>query len=234
MLATAFAPEVMPRKIEKLHRASRPAMLDEVMQESTVRTFENKEHIFRQGDPVTNVYRVDVGHVCIYKMTADGRRQVIDFAYPGDMIGLGAIGEHTANAVATSRTRAHCLPVSELRQVMRDDASLGIRIYEAMAEELSAARELLFTVTQRTASERVASFLIALARRQARGGGDASEFVLPMTRSDIADFLGLTIETVSRTFTKLRNEGLIRLEHSVLVRIIDKPGLEALAEGEGS
>ncbi len=195
------------------------------------RTFEAKEHVFREGDAVTHVYQVEAGHVCIYKMLSDGRRQVIDFAYPGDFIGLGAMHEHGCNAQATSRARIRLMPVVTLRQVMRDDALLGMKLYEAISRELLAARELLMTVSQRTAMERVASFLVALSRRNARRGEDPREFVLPMTRNDIADFLGLTIETVSRTFTKLRAEGLIDLAQSVLVTIVDPASLEEFAEG---
>lgn len=234
MLATAYTAETETNVADTAHLYGGASGVDPLVQrlvDGPVRTFEAKEHIFRDGDAVTHVYQVEIGHVCIYKMMSDGRRQVIDFAYPGDLIALGAIGEHTANAVATTRTRVHCLPVASIRQVMRQDARLGFKLYEAMSRELMAARELLFTVTQRTATERVASFLLALSRRNERHGEVASEFVLPMTRSDIADFLGLTIETVSRTFTKLRSEGVIELAQSVLVTIRDHNALARLAEG---
>lgn len=234
MLATAFTAETETALADTTHFHGASQATDPFLQrlvDGPVRTYEAKEHIFRDGDAVTHVYQVEIGHVCIYKMMSDGRRQVIDFAYPGDIIALGAIGEHTANAIATTRTRVHCLPVAAIRQIMKQDARLGFELYEAMSRELMAARELLFTVTQRTATERVASFLLALARRNERRGEEASEFVLPMTRSDIADFLGLTIETVSRTFTKLRAEGVIELAQSVLVTITDPAALVRHAEG---
>jgi len=197
-----------------------------------VKAFEAKEHIFRDGDAATHVYRIEIGHVCIYRMLPDGRRQVIDFAYPGDIIGLGAVGEHAASAQATSRTTVRCLAVAGLGDVIRRDPALGLTLYEAVSHELLAAREQLFTVTQRTASERLAAFLLALSRRNARKGVDASEIVLPMTRADIADFLGLTIETVSRMFTRFRSDGLIDIEQCILVTIVDPAGL-AEAAGEG-
>ena len=193
-------------------------------------TFEGKEHIFREGDKAHQVYMVEAGHVCIYKMLSDGRRQVIDFAYPGDVIGLACLDEHASNAQAMSRTRVRSVPMCALQQVARDDARLGFKLYEAVSRELRAARELLFTVSQRTATERVASFLLALSQRNARNNEDPLEYVLPMTRSDIADYLGLTIETVSRTFTKLRVEGIIELSQSVLVTIKDLDALEAQAD----
>ena len=198
-----------------------------------IRCFEAKDHIYREGDAATHVYRVEIGHVCIYRMLPDGRRQVVDFAYPGDFIGLGAMGEHAACAQATSRTSVRCLPVASLRDLIRNDARVGLKLYEAVSVELLAARELLFTVSQRTATERLAGFLLALSRRNRRRGEAAEDIVLPMTRADIADFLGLTIETVSRTFTKFRNDGLIDLEQCILVTISDPAGLAAAA-GEDS
>ncbi len=197
----------------------------------TVRTFNAKEHIYCEGDPATHVYRVEAGHVCIYRILPDGRRQVVDFAYAGDFVGLGAIGEHAAGAQATTKTRVRCLPVQALHDIIRLDARVGLKLYEAVSHELLAARDLLFTVSQRTATERLAGFLIALSHRNARRGEDARDIVLPMTRADIADFLGLTIETVSRTFTKFRIEGLIDLEQCVLVTIKDAEALTELAGG---
>ena len=234
MLTTAYTAETETVLAVYGLAPSRPKPVDflaQCLSDGVVRTIEGKEHLFREGDIVSHVYQVEVGHVCIFKMMSDGRRQVIDFAYPGDTIALGAIGEHSADAMATTRTLVRCLPITALRQVMKSDARLGIKLYEAMSRELLAARELLFTVTQRTATERVAAFLIALSRRNERNGQDADEFVLPMTRNDIADFLGLTIETVSRTFTKLRINGLIDLAQSVLVTILDHEALAGLAEG---
>lgn len=234
MLATAFASDETYETEHADHADRRPVKTDILagkLVNGQVRVIEAKEHIFREGDAVAHVYMVEIGHVCIYRTLADGRRQVVDFAYPGDLIGLGAMAEHTNNAQATTRTRVRCMPVSVLQQAVREDGQLGLKLYEAMSRELIASRELLFTVSQRTAGERVASFLIALSRRNERNGECPTEFVLPMTRSDIADFLGLTIETVSRTFTKLRTDGVIDLAQSVLVTIVDLEALKALADG---
>jgi CRP/FNR family transcriptional regulator len=161
----------------------------------------------------------------------DGRRQVVDFAYPGDVIGLGALGEHGQSAQAMERTIIRAMPLSTLREHAQSDSRLGLKLYEALSRELMAARELLFTVSQRTAAERVAAFLVALSRRNLERGEAATEIVLPMTRMDIADFLGLTIETVSRTLTKLRMEGIIDLEQCILVIIRKPEALAQLAQG---
>jgi CRP/FNR family transcriptional regulator len=112
------------------------------------------------------------------------------------------------------------------------DPALGFKLYEALARGLAATRDLMLTTGQRSATERVVSFLLAFSRRNERNGQDPSEFELPMTRSDIGDFLGLTIETVSRTFTKLKTLGLIELPQSNRVKLVDIHELEGLADGE--
>ncbi len=208
-------------------------LLGERVGRGTIRTLEAKEHLFCEGDVATHVYRVEVGHICIYRMMSDGRRQVVDFAYPGDMIGLGALGDHSESAQAMERTVVRAMPVATLRELAQSDTRLGLKLYEALSRELMAARELLFTVSQRTAAERVAAFLLALCRRSERRGETPNEIVLPMTRMDIADFLGLTIETVSRTLTKLRHDGVIDLEQCILVTILKPEALARLAQGGG-
>lgn len=202
------------------------------MMDAQTRIVERKGHLFCEGDDATHVYQVEAGHVCIYRQLADGRRQIIDFAFPGDFIGLGVIGQHANNAQATERTRLRCLPASELRAIVRDNPKLGLELYEAMASELSEAHELLVSVCQRSAQERVAGFLLTLSRRNARRGEDASCIVLPMTRSDIADYLGLTIETVSRTLSKMRKSGLIEIEQCIIITINDAEALVDIADGE--
>lgn len=240
MLATAFANEMAPPdsiNVRATTRSSAAARSDAIGLASRLpigatRLIEAKEHLFREGDRACSVYLVEAGHMCIYRMMPDGRRQVIDFAYPGDVIGLGALGHHAANAQATVKTRLRCIPVATLHEFASRDSSLGRRLYEALSRELLAAREHLFTVSQCTAAERLASFLLALSRRNERRGEDAVQIVLPMTRIDIADFLGLTIETVSRTFTRFKSEGLIDVEHCILVTIRNPQALAEAAGGE--
>jgi CRP/FNR family transcriptional regulator, anaerobic regulatory protein len=155
----------------------------------------------------------------------------VGFAYPGDLIGLGAQSEHLM-AQAIKPTRLRCLPLSSLRQSGIKDPTLGFRLYEALGRELAATRDLMLTTGQRSATERVVGFLLAFFRRNQHNGQDPTSVELPMTRSDIGDFLGLTIETVSRTFTKLKILGLIELPHSNHVLLLDVEELESHAKGE--
>ncbi len=206
-----------------------PSGLEQRLAQSSLRRVEAKEFVFAEGDPTTHIFQVETGAVALYKVLCDGRRQVVGFAYPGDLIGLGAASEHVMNAQAIKPTRLRCLPVAVLNQLARQDPRLGFKLYETVARELAATRDLLLPTGQRSATERVISFLLAFARRNERGGKDPCVLDLPMTRADIADFLGLTIETVSRTFTKLRGMGLIELPQSSTVRIRNLNELQGLA-----
>ena len=233
MLATVHGPIEMAQQRRSAANPARIHDLSHSLPEGKIRVVAAKEHVFREGDPATNVYCVDAGHVCIYRVLSDGRRQIVNFAYPGDFIGLGAIREHSASAQAGAKTRLRSFAVASLRESARHDTNLGLSLYAAVSEELVAAHDLLMTVSHRSAGERLAAFLLALSRRNGRRGEHEREIVLPMTRTDIADFLGLTIETVSRTFTKFRHEGLIDLEQCILVTICDLDAL-AMAAGNGA
>ncbi len=208
------------------------AGFEQTLANGTLKRVEAKELLFAEGDIVSHVYRVETGAVALFKVLADGRRQIVGFAYPGDLIGLGAEGEHAMNAQAIKPTRLRCLPMAGLHRSVAQDPALGFKLYQALARELASARDLMLTTGQRNATERVVSFLLAFSRRSERNEQDPSAFELPMTRADIADFLGLTIETVSRTFTKLRIMGLIELAQSNQVKLTDMDGLESLAEGD--
>lgn len=205
--------------------------LDEQFSRAPVRALDAKEHAFAEGDIRAHLFRVESGAICLYRVMPDGRRQVLGFAYPGDLVGFGSLSEYQFNAQATKRTRLRLLAWSTVQHTARQDAALGLRLYEAISNELAAAHDLLLTTGQRSAAERVAAFLLAMSRRAERCGQDATVIDLPMTRADIGDFLGLTIETVSRTFTKLRQQGIIDLAQSARVHLVNIVALEGLAEG---
>lgn len=202
--------------------------------QASLRRVEAKELLFAEGDAVSYLYRVETGAIALYKLLVDGRRQIMGFAYPGDLIGLGIEREHVMNAQAVKPTRLRCLPAASLRQAAARDPTLALKLYEALAGELATTRDLLLTTGQRSAIERVAGFLLALSRRNGRNGFDPTRFELPMTRTDIGDFLGLTIETVSRSFTKLKLLGLLELPQCSQVQLRDIDRLESVADGRQS
>ena len=206
--------------------------VDQRLRRAAPRVLQAREHVFFEGDAKDHVYLVEKGTVCLYKTLSDGRRQIVDFAYPGDLIGLGAPGDHVFSAQALTLTRLRCLPAGLLHEMARQDPQVGMQLYRVLSDQLLAARDLLLTVGQRNATERLGALLLALSRRNERYDADPARIALPMTRADIADFLSLTIETVSRTFTKLRHAEIIDLAQSSLVIIRDPKALEQLAAGE--
>jgi CRP-like cAMP-binding protein len=235
---TMLAPAPLTATLARISPSSATAMLhpslgalDDRLAAGAVKKLSPKEHLFLEGDAKTHVYRVEAGTVLIYKILPDSKRQVIDIAFPGDHIGLGSIGPHAFNAQATEPVRVRCLSMSGLHQLAAQDPGLAFKLYEAVAQELDAARNHLLTIGYRDACGRVSSFLLALAKRNERRGHDASEFVLPMRRADIGDFLGLTIETVSRTFSKLKGDRIIDLDQGGYVQILDHDALERIALG---
>jgi CRP/FNR family transcriptional regulator len=118
-----------------------------------------------------------------------------------------------------------------LLKAAQRDAKVALGLYEALSRELVATREHVLCVGQRGASERLATFFVILSRRNEQRGNDPQTITLPMTRADIADFLGLTIETVSRTFSKLSRHGLIQIDQITTIRLRNTGKLQRLAEG---
>jgi CRP-like cAMP-binding protein len=209
----------------------RPSTLAGYMDGAPLRGVEAKDHLFTEGETKTHVYQVVTGAVCLYKVLPDGRRQVIDFAYGGDLIGLGLGPVEACNAQATVATRVRCLPVSSLRTILRNEPAIAVKICEALTQELTAIRDHLVCVVQRSATERLVTFLLALSQRNRAKDRDPGIIELPMTRADIGDFLGLTIETVSRTFSKLKASGVLEIDQGTTIRLRDIAELRALADG---
>lgn len=232
MLAMTLSPEIDARRPHFDTAAETEGALDNRIRRTAPKVVHEREHVFFEGDPIDHIYQVEKGTVCLYKTLLDGRRQIIDFAYPGDFIGLGAGDDHVFSAQAITATRLRCLPANALHEVAWRNPDIGMQLYRALSDQLRAARGLLLTVGQRTATERLAMLLLALSQRNKRDGTDGARIALPMTRADIADFLSLTVETVSRTFTKLRQSKIIDLAQSSLVVIRDYHALEQLAAGD--
>ena len=190
-----------------------------------------KGYLFREGDEKLHVYKVTSGGICLYRISTDGRRQVIDFAFEGDIVGLGFALTEGCNAQAIAPTGLKCVPIAFLLSAARQDCGVALRLFEAISRELVATREHLQCVGKRGATERLAIFLVLLSRRNLARGEDPLSIELPMTRADIADFLGLTIETVSRSFTKLKCQGKIDIDRNTTIHLRDPIGLAEMAEG---
>lgn len=197
--------------------------------DGSIRRFGAKQHIFFEGDDRDNIYEVVEGVVCVYAILADGRRQVISFCYPGSLLGFGYADSYLHNAEALSATTLRCYSAGALENLATERPDLSQSLLSFMIAELSAARDQLLTLGRKSAPEKIASFLLDLSQHNLELGENPAVLQLPMTRSDIGDYLGLTIETVSRNFTKLRSQGVIDLHQSTTVIILDMDRLEDIA-----
>lgn len=187
--------------------------------------------LFHEGDPNPYVFNVVEGAVKLYRLLPDGRRQITGFLFQGDFLGLG--GRSTANFTAEALTplQACRFRRADFDQLLNAMPALEHRLVSLAGDELMAAQEQIVLLGRKTAKERLASFLIRLSERQQLLGGSEGQVHLPMTRLDIADYLGLTIETVSRVITQLKTSGLIRLLPGNDIALPDIEALRALGDG---
>jgi CRP/FNR family transcriptional regulator, anaerobic regulatory protein len=190
-----------------------------------------REMLVAEGDDAQSAYNVISGGLKLYKMLADGRTQMVGFLLPGDFLGLPRRGTYAYSADTLGATELCQFPRAKLAQVLEKHKALQERILTAATDDLAAAQEHMLLLGRKNAMERVCSFLHSLSRRTKRSSGETDPLDIPLHRDEIADYLGLTIETVSRSFTQLRADGLIRLEKAQVVWVVDRPGLEALAGG---
>ncbi len=190
--------------------------------------FAAKTLVFAQGDAANRVFSLSEGVVRIYKLLPDGRRQVVGFALPGDFLGLTLHEAHALTAEAIEPSVCCAFPRTALRQLIDGNISALRRMNQLVSVELCAAHERMMMLGRYTAEEKMAGFLLTWRERQRARGRGAKTVPLPMSRRDIADFLGLTIETVSRTFTRLERSGLIEIV-SGGVRILDEARAAQLA-----
>jgi CRP/FNR family transcriptional regulator len=186
----------------------------------------------RAGEPRTYVYTVTEGALRLVRTLADGRRQVSGFVLPGDYVGLSGSDHHRYDIEAIADSRVCRVPVTQMRDVRLRHPHLERKLLQRACQELDAAQDNALALARLQPPERLADFLLRLAAREAQLGQVGNRVSLPMGRSDIADHLGLTMETVSRTFTKLRQQGLIALPHLNVVEILDFAGLQKLASDD--
>ena len=194
-------------------------------------SFERGETIMFEDDTAESCFRIASGVVVVYKLLVDGRRQIIDFLVAGDFLGLGSGSHYDFSADAVNDVVTTRYPRRLIEMASRSNAVLACWLLESVSRSLNAAHSQIVLLGSKNALERVASFLLLFAVRQQRHGATDAPLQLPMRRKDIADHLGLTIETVSRTFTQLRNAGAIELHHHDEVVFRDRVALELLAEG---
>jgi CRP/FNR family transcriptional regulator, nitrogen fixation regulation protein len=173
-----------------------------------VRSFQRDQEIYAEGDAANYCYRVITGAMRLVKLLEDGRRQIIEFLLPGDHIGFDLLPEHEFSAEAVTDTTLKSYSRRRVEQLAEQNPGVARWLRDQTARDLRRAQTRIVSLGRKSAAERIAGFLVEMAERT-RGMGNALN--LPMARTDIADHLGLTVETVCRTLSRLKHTNAIAI-----------------------
>lgn len=210
-----------------------PAELAELDRTKFYREYAPGQEIVGEGEVTGTLGSVVTGVVALHKSLEDGRRQIVGLLFPSDFIGRPLRPVAPYEAIAVTNVRMCLFRRSQFEEILSRNPNLERRLLEMMLDELDAAREWMLLLGRKSAREKVASFVMILARRAAetekRSVRDRTEFAIPLSREAIAEYLGLTIETVSRQLTALRKDGVIELHGARSVSVEDYAALASLA-----
>jgi CRP/FNR family transcriptional regulator len=198
---------------------------------AVTKIFESGSTLFAADEPATMVGTVVQGTIKCFKLLADGRQQIVGFLFPGDFVGSPTQETTHGFAEALTKVEICVFPFPAIQRLIREMPNLERRLLTLANEDLDLAREWMLLLGRKTAQERLATFLLLLAQKAKARGIAEGPIDLPMNRSEIADYLGLSLETVSRQFTKLKSSGHIRIEHNNEITIRNLSGLTEIAEG---
>lgn len=204
--------------------------LDSIVQRG--RPLRKGEHIYRQHDAFSSVYAVRSGALKAYSVDDAGSEQVTGFYFPGEIIGLDGISQsrHASSAVALETSAICEIPFDRLGELSARIPSLQRHFFQLMSQEIADDQQLIAMLGKHSAEQRVAALLLGISARNARRQLSASALRLPMSRADIGNYLGLTVETVSRVFTRLQGSGVLRVDNKEIA-ILASDRLRAVAEG---
>jgi len=198
---------------------------------AVTKVYEPGATLFAADEPATMVGTVVSGTIKCFKLLADGRQQIVGFLFPGDFVGSPTQETNHGFAEALTRVELCLFPFSAIQRLIREMPNLERRLLTLANDDLDLAQEWMLLLGRKTARERLATFLLLLAQKAKARGIAEGPIDLPMNRSEIADYLGLSLETVSRQFSKLKSSGHIRIEHNSEVTIRNLGGLTGIAEG---
>ena len=203
-------------------------LLEEIIDRG--RPLHRGDHIFRAGDTFDAVYAVRSGTVKSYSVTSAGEEQIIGFHMPGEIFGLGGLssGQHPSGALALETSAVCRIPFDDIEPLSRRIPSLQRHLFNLMSREIQEDQQLMLLLSKKTAEERIASLLLSLSSRLRRRGLSGSRFRLPMSRSDMGNYLGLVVETVSRVLTRMQQNEILRVQGRE-VEILAPDTLAALA-----
>ncbi|NNJ73904.1 MAG: helix-turn-helix domain-containing protein [Anderseniella sp.] len=189
-------------------------------------TLHANQTLFHDGDDANFLYEVLEGTLMVFSILPDGRRQIFDFYHAGDIVGLSHNGAHYSNCVAIAPTKVRCIPQNALARVASENPEIAIKLFNFAADHVFGLQSHFIMLGRKSATEKVASFLLDLVHRVADEDAICARVELPMKRAEIADYLGMTIETVSRNISKLRSAGIIELPEQGVVIVPDVSRLE--------
>jgi len=202
-------------------RCLKDEQLKEFSEISTNRKFKNKVNIFLQQDEAKNLYNITEGNVKIYQLMDDGRIQIIGFLYPGDFFGSFKKGKYNYCAEAIGDSKVCIFEKKKLDSYMENNISLARELLNQTSQELTLAQDRMKVLGKFDATEKLSKFIFNITEQRKRIGWQNNPISLPMTRQDIADYLGLTIETVSREISKLKTSNIIKIISSKQIFIND-------------
>ncbi|WP_112501691.1 transcriptional regulator FnrN [Agrobacterium sp. lyk4-40-TYG-31] len=206
-----------------------PDQLVELSRHSSRKKIELGHELLGQGEVVPYYANILKGVVKLSKMMSDGRQQIVGLQFAPDFLGRPFVAESNMTAEAATDVEICLFPRRVVDRMAGDVPGMERRLHSQSLKELDEARDWMLTLGRKSAQEKVASFLYLIATHIDPESDDHSCFDLPLSRADIADFLGLTIETVSRQMTKLRKDGVIRIENNRHITVPDMDGLNMAA-----
>jgi CRP/FNR family transcriptional regulator len=203
--------------------------LDTIIQRG--RPLQRNDHLYRQGDRFRAVFAVRSGTLKAYRTTDDGREQVTGFYFPGEILGMDGISNNThASSAKALETAAICeIPFDSLERLSSTLPQLQRHLFQLLSREITEDQQLITLLSKSSADQRVSAMLLSISARNARRGLSATSFRLSMSRIDIGNYLGLTVETVSRVLGRLQKSGVIAVSNKE-IEIVDHAALKTLAE----
>jgi CRP/FNR family transcriptional regulator len=202
--------------------------LDKIIERS--KPMQKSQHLYREGDAFKSVFAVRSGAMKAYKTTDDGREQVTGFYFPGEILGMDGISNNLhASSAKALETAAVCeIPFSSLEKLSAMMPSLQRHFFQLMSREITEDQQLITLLSKNSADERVASLMLSISARNSKRKLSATQFRLPMSRVDIGNYLGLTVETVSRVFSRMQKLEILQVDNKE-IKILDLPGLQKMA-----
>lgn len=204
--------------------------LDSIIQRG--RPLRKGEHAYRENTPFTSVYAVRSGTLKAYRVTDDGQEQVTGFYFPGEILGMDGISKNRhASSAKALETAAICeIPFERLGELSTRIPSLQRHFFQLMSQEIADDQQLITLLGKNSAEQRIAALLISISARNSQRRLSATSFRLPMSRTDIGNYLGLTVETVSRVFSRFQKSALLAVDNKEIT-ILDIDVLRDTANG---